>query len=135
MTKIYIAAPWVNRADALVAQEQFEAAGFEVTSHWIRMHSDLDYDTLPQSELAQEFSAQAVEDIEDIRKSDVFVILNLCKSEGKATELGVAYTLGLPIILVGECSRNIFYRLPGIFQAESVEAAIDGIRANVETVQ
>jgi nucleoside 2-deoxyribosyltransferase len=122
--QVYIAAPWVNKADALIAQEKFEAAGIGVTSHWIKYHSDA---VLGNPKDDQELVSQAVEDVEDIIKSDVFVILNLGKSEGKATELGIAYALGMPIILVGNRDINIFYYLPHVYRTDSVEKAIEGI--------
>jgi len=128
--KCYIAAPWANKADALAAQEQFEAAGLEVTAHWIKHHSDGD---TSDDELAE----QAVEDVNDIIRSDVFVILNLALSEGKAFEMGVAYTLGIPVVLVGDRTRDIFYHLPNIYRADTVEAAIEGLTTanNLEIVE
>ena len=123
--KIYIASPWLNRTEAAAAQEKFEAAGFEVTAHWIHHHSDA---VMGDPKDDQELQQQAIEDVEDIIKSDVFVILNLDLSEGKATEFGMAYGLGIPVILVGERTRNIFYYLPAVFRAESVEEAILGIQ-------
>ena len=122
--KVYIAAPWNNRAEAQVAQDKFEAAGFEVTSHWIKYHSDA---VLGDPKFDEELCNQAVEDLEDVMKADVFIILNLGKSEGKATELGFAYALGIPTILVGPRTINIFYYLPNVFRADTVEQAIAGI--------
>ena len=122
--KVYIAAPWANKPDALAAKQAFEAAGFEVTSHWIEYHSGA---TLGNPADEEELCNQAVEDVEDVMKSDVFVILNLGKSEGKATELGIAYALGIPTILIGERTINIFYYLPNIFRADTVQQAITGI--------
>ena len=127
--KVYIAAPWVHKAEALAAKEKFEAAGIEVTAHWIKYHSDA---ALGDPQFDEELQEQAVQDVEDIVQSDVFVILNLDKSEGKATELGFAYGLGIPTILVGPRTRNIFYYLPSIFRTDTVEDAIAGI---LEAVQ
>lgn len=122
--KVYIAAPWDHKPDALAAQEKFEAAGFEVTSHWIKHHSDAQ---LNVKSYEIELQKQAIEDVNDVVQSDVFVILNLAKSEGKATEFGFAYGLGIPTILVGERTINIFYYLPNVFRADTVEKAISGI--------
>ena len=119
--KVYCAAPWVHKADALVAQTQFEAAGFEVVSHWIQYHGDGANDA--------ELQAQAVEDYAEIvAKTDAFVILNLALSEGKAFEFGVAYRQKLPCVVVGSRERNIFYHLPGVLQVETVEEAIETLR-------
>lgn len=122
---VYIASPWVRKDEARSAKDKFEAAGYKVTSHWIDHHSDAE---LGDPAAEQELQEQAMEDVEDIVKSDVFIILNLEKSEGKATELGFAYTLGKLIILVGKRERNIFYYLPEIYQCDSVEEAIEGLK-------
>ena len=127
MIKIYVAAPWGCKPDALVAQRQFEAAGFEVTSRWITTHEDAEYSDLADPAHAEMFAQHAIDDVRDVQASDVFVILNLALSEGKATEFGIAYMLGIPVIVVGPCSRNLFYRLPGVFQADSVAEAIIGL--------
>lgn len=124
--KVYIAAPWANRTEAQEAQKKFEAAGFEVTAHWITRPSTIVGDVFAP-ENAQELTSEAVEDIEDIIKSDIFVVLNLDMSEGKATEFGFAYALGIPTILVGERTRNIFYYLSHVFRAKDVEQVIDGL--------
>ena len=118
---VYVAAPCLHKADALVAQTQFEAAGFEVVSHWIQYHGDGANDA--------ELQAQAVEDYAEIvAKTDAFVILNLALSEGKAFEFGVAYRQKLPCVVVGSRERNIFYHLPGVLQVETVEEAITVLR-------
>ena len=118
---MYVAAPWLHKADALVAQTQFEAAGFEVVSHWIQYHGDGANDA--------ELQAQAVEDYAEIvAKTNAFVILNLALSEGKAFEFGVAYRQKLPCVVVGSRERNIFYHLPGVLQVETVEEAITVLR-------
>lgn len=124
--KVYIAAPWVAKNEALEAQKKFEEAGMEVTSHWIKYHPTVSIEGADSTDI-NELQTQAIEDVEDIIKSDVFVILNLALSEGKATELGLAYGLGIPIILVGKRDRNIFYHLPEVYQADTVDEAVRGI--------
>lgn len=135
MSRVYLATCWVNKVEALAAQEKFEAAGFKVVSHWIKHHQDaadkagetrttvnlLDYDF-------GELQDQAAEDIRDIINADYFVILNLGLSEGKAFEMGFAYALTIPIILVGERTNNIFYYLNSVTQVGSVEHAISHIQ-------
>jgi len=136
---VYIAAPWVAKDQALEAQKKFEQAGFVVTSHWITYHSDAwpQYGTpaLAPEKNERELTRQAIEDLRDIEDSDAFVILNLDKSEGKATELGYAYALGLPVVLVGERSRNIFYHLPTITRVDTVEDAIEYLGELVEVAR
>jgi nucleoside 2-deoxyribosyltransferase len=53
---------------------------------------------------------QAYQDIADVRRADVLVVLNLQKSEGKAVETGIAIAAGIPVISVGPRS-NIFQAL------------------------
>lgn len=131
--RCYIAAPWVNKSEALAAKQLFEAAGLEITSHWITRDSSELAEPLFGNPANEDYLCnEAVEDVEDIVQSDVFVILNLAKSEGKATELGFAYALGLPVILVGQRDTNIFYFLPSIFRADTVEDAIKGILEAME---
>ena len=120
MVSVYIAGPWKCKDQARKAKQAFEEAGFKVTSHWIDEHEDWDCEDSAQK--------QAIQDIEDIINSDVFVILNLDSSDGKATELGFAYGLQLPVILVGDRTRNIFYHLPGIIKVDTIEAAIAAVR-------
>ena len=126
---IYIAAPWINKAEALEAQKKFEAAGHVVTSRWITKHTDVDNSDDPKH--FEELKKQAQEDLFDIDGSTDFVILNLNKSEGKATELGYAIALqetGMNIYLVGEPSINIFYHLPEVKKCKSVEEVIECLK-------
>ena len=128
--RVYVAAPWINKDLAATAQEQLEAEGFEVTSHWIKHHSDA---VLGNPADFKELRTQALEDVEDIIKSDLFLIMNTgVTSEGKATELGLAYALSIPIVLVGPRLINIFYYLGGIEQCDSLEEAITVIKDGVK---
>ena len=79
-------------------------AGFEVTSRWLRDHGD---STDP---LVLRREAQA--DWDDVKSADVLVVLNIRKSEGKATEQGLALAHGKKIIGVGLPGNNIFHHLP-----------------------
>lgn len=134
--RIYIAAPFDKKAEAGAAQDQFEAAGFEVTSNWIKRESSLNYEDLWKPENDAELIQEAFSDVQDLTQSEIFVILNLGKSEGKATEMGIAYALGMPILLVGKRDTNIFYWLPEVFRTDSVETAIAGlIEINKQSVK
>lgn len=120
--RVYLAAPWANRSDAALAKSKFEGAGFEVTSRWIDGHTEAKISDPACFEILQQ---QALDDLSDILRSDVFVILNLQKSEGKATEMGFAYAIGKPIILVGKRTINVFYFLPFVTVVKTVEDAIE----------
>lgn len=125
---VYLAAPWKHRDQAREAKKAFEEAGFTVTANWIDGQESWDYDALGREEYENRVQKQAIEDVENIIDSDIFVILNLDFSDGKATELGFAYGLQLPVILVGDRTRNIFYHLPGIIKVDTIEAAIAAAR-------
>lgn len=64
---------------------------------------------------------QAREDIADVRRADVLVVLNLQKSEGKAVETGIAIAAGIPIVSVGDRS-NIFQSLG--YEVDTVDDAL-----------
>jgi len=111
----------VEGSAAKEAREECQKAGLEVTSRWIEME---DKDVYSKNELRKE----AREDLTDICDSDMFILLNT-QSQGQETgghsfETGVACTLGLPVIIVGEAT-NVFHHLEGITIVDSVKKAIE----------
>lgn len=120
--RVYIAAPWACKSDAALFQLAFEQAGYTVTSHWISRHVNSD----PSYEAGSFESRQheALEDLRDIDSSDVFVIFNLGKSEGKATEFGYAIASNKPVLLVGKRDLNIFYYHPNVRQVDTLDEAL-----------
>jgi hypothetical protein len=114
--KIYVAAPWKRKADARVAADTLELAGHVVTSRWIDYHGDTDD--------PEELASEAINDMEDIDEADVFLLLNLEPSEGKAVETGIALVEGLEVIGVGQPS-NVFHYLPDILWVDTLAEAID----------
>lgn len=117
--RLYLAAPWVCKQQAAEARTRLDAAGFLVSAPWIDQHED----TTDPAELRR----QANSDIRHVRSAEAFVILNLDKSEGKATELGMALAFGIPIVLVGPRTINIFYHTDAVHQVETLEEAIDAL--------
>lgn len=111
--KIYIAAPWKHKEEARNVAAFLEDQGHVIVSRWLTQHEDT---TDPQK-----LQDEAIHDLEDVQACQVFILLNLCASEGKATELGMAYILNKPIILVGPKTGNIFYNLPGIYALTDIE--------------
>lgn len=116
---IYLAAPWAHKAAARIARTALQAAGYTVTSDWIDQHDD----TANPVDLAE----QAIHDFNQVRKADILVILNLAKSEGKATELGVALASGKSVFLVGPRTINIFYHMPTVHQVDTVQEVINAL--------
>lgn len=106
--RIYIAAPWRRRPEAIAAGERFKAAGHELTCRWFTHETDGDpNDSTGVTCDPVSIRFQANEDITDVLRADVLVVLNLQKSEGKAVETGIAIANNIPVISVGPRS-NIF---------------------------
>lgn len=105
--KVYIAGPWVRRPEVREAAKKLEAAGHEVTSRWLYEHEGNPNDSSGLLNPDSYIREQALDDVADVLRADVFIILNLQKSEGKAFEMGVAYMASKPIICVGQ-RFNIF---------------------------
>lgn len=108
--KIYCAGPWVHKADLKVVADELRTDGFEVVSRW--------HDTSLNSGIYEAekhvMEEEAQKDYDDINKADTLVYLNLAKSEGKATELGIALAKGFNIYVVGGKLNNVFLHLPQI---------------------
>lgn len=118
--KIYIAAPWTHKHEAILAGARFTAAGHEITSNWFHHAGDPTDSAGVKSNLFS-IVLQAREDIADVMRADCLVVLNLAKSEGKAVETGIALANQIPIISVGPRS-NIFQTL-GV-EVPDLDAAI-----------
>ena len=121
--KLYIAAPWAYKEAARAAGRIFTRYGHEITEPWWD-HRDVNGDDSAVDELLQ----QAWKDIAGVKSADVFVLLNLGMSEGKAVELGIALEAGVRVIAIGhrgEHSNNVFHYLPQVKWVETVTEALD----------
>ena len=121
--RVYLAAPWSYRSSAAVEASKLEKAGHVITEPWWH-HQDVNGDDSASDELL----LQARKDLAGINNADVFVLLNLAKSEGKAVEMGIALAYQMPIFAVGkrgEHSANVFHYLPQVQWFGSVEEVID----------
>jgi hypothetical protein len=117
--RIYVAAPWIRRADAKDVALRLKDDGHFVQSIWHDQHQDTD----DPMTLARE----AQVDFVGVISSDIVLVLNLEKSEGKAVEQGVAIGFEIPIMVVGERS-NIFHYLPVVTLVPTVDAALAELR-------
>ena len=124
--RVYVAAPWVRRNEAREAAYQLIEAGHVVTCRWLTVHGG---DDRPER-LRQE----ADNDLSDLLNSDIMLLLNLEKSEGKAVETGFAIATGMDIIAVGQPS-NVFHYLPEVIWVDSVDEAIRVLRDESATTQ
>lgn len=107
--KVYVAAPWRRKLDAIEVGLRLTAAGIEVTSSWFTHEGDPN-DPSGHTSPIEDVRYQAREDIKDVLRADYVLVLNLQKSEGKAVETGIAIANGIPVISVGTRS-NIFQTL------------------------
>ena len=116
--RVYLAGPWVRRDEVRAAREHVRAAGFTVDCRWI------DFDATQHDENAEVvMSREALNDVEDILESDALMVLNLEKSEGKAVEQGIAFSRGIPVVVVGPFS-NVFQRLQGFARVDTLEEGL-----------
>jgi len=69
----------------------------------------------------------AQDDFRGAASAEALILLSSAKSEGKATEQGIALAKGIPIIAVGKRGEfsNIFHYLHNYRWVASVEEAID----------
>ena len=113
--KVYIAAPWIRGGEANKLKKVLTAKGYYITAGWLQrsrknLDQNYDYNKDPAYKKV-ECCVEAERDIQDIERSDVVVVLNGYKSEGKVVEQGLALAMKIPIIIFGP-KTNIFQNLP-----------------------
>jgi len=118
--KIYVAAPWVHKADARAAKERLQRAGFTVTSRWIDFKETQAGYEYPEQVMRQE----AMNDVIDVREADALIYLNLAKSEGKATEMGMAIAQEKPVLVIGGKANNVFLHSDYVQHVSSLDEAM-----------
>lgn len=123
MVKIYLAAPWADKQYARLIGNMFEKEGIHITEKWWEH---------PETDDIPELIRQAVVDWDSVVESDAFVLLNTAKSEGKATEMGMALQAGLPVFMLGQKgpkSGNIFHNLPKVTACRDISQLISTVKA------
>jgi hypothetical protein len=118
--RVYIAAPYPWRDNAIAQMRQVEAAGFEVTSTWLRA-----VDT--------ENDVHARLDLADVARADVLVAINPpafhnAGTGGRHVELGYAIALAKTIVLVGAPS-NIFHHLSDVVHVPDCSRIVEALEA------
>lgn len=120
--RIYIAAPWIEKAQMSDISARIENAGHQITYKW------WDVEDTPESDLTLPIlREQATNDVLGVRNADILVVLNTAKSEGKALEQGIAIAGNKPIIIVGrrgEFSKNVFHYLDNYRWVVDVDSAL-----------
>lgn len=103
--RIYIAAPYELRNQAIDVMKRLEAKGHVVTSEWLK---DVD----------EEGNETAVMDLINIIEADVFLLINPAEFErsgtgGRHFETGYAYAKDKRVVILGVRS-NIFHHLHNV---------------------
>jgi len=123
--RVYLAGPWVDRDNAKNIASILTNKGHVITHPW------WDYEGKGEEHETEKFMRDcAVKDVNGVSTADVVVVLNTAKSEGKATEQGIAIALRIPVVVItpGEKpSSNIFHHLPSYTHVKTVEEALEVI--------
>jgi hypothetical protein len=119
----YVAGPKKDQEFVKGVAETLRREGYGVNSRWLEI--DKKDDEVDQDYLEK----MALWDFEDVLKSDVLCYVNTgTKSEGKATELGIALGMMKPIIVIGGKANNIFLNLP-LQNFPTIEEAIEWMKS------
>lgn len=132
--KVYVAARWDDRDDALLIKKLLEEHNVFVTSTWLTPHDNQSMDALKANgpyRAIKEARERAVKDFEDIDKSDCILVYSPRKgfrngTGGKHVELGYAMATGKAIFLMGE-RENIFHYHPTVRIVDSVESFLKAL--------
>lgn len=121
--KIYIAAPWKDKELMPAIADRVEGAGHSITHKWWLVENT------PESDrTVQILRDQALKDVLGVKESDLVLVINSAKSEGKSLEQGVAIGDNKPIVIVGkrgEFSMNVFHYLDNYRWVETVGEALE----------
>jgi nucleoside 2-deoxyribosyltransferase len=129
--RLYFAARFSRRDEMREYRKVLEDLGHEVTSRWINEDERQDLKNKSRQEVSE---IVAVEDLEDLAKSDV--VLNFT-GNGKSTktkapkggrhwEGGVGFALNKPSIVIGE-PEHAFHWLPNVDRYASFEEYLDSL--------
>ena len=113
MSRIYIAAPYEMRDEAISIMHWLESQGHEVISSWLRDGAFANDDPTARLDLA------------DIDRADMLLALNPSEwrrsgTGGRHFEMGYAAAKGKQIVLVG-VRTNVFHHLDCVRVIERVE--------------
>lgn len=115
---IYLAARYSRHSEMAEVADLLQERGFRVTSRWIRGNHDMDHKRIKDDD-RERF---AIEDMEDIAKSDCIVLFteDPKNQDGKPpskgghhVEFGVGVALNKRMVIVGP-RVNVFHHLPNV---------------------
>lgn len=118
--RVYIAAPWVDRDQVPAIVIVLESSGYTITHKWWVFEGE-------EEEVSWEFKQLCARlDVDGVRTADAVLLLNSSKSEGKATEQGLALAYGIPIVVIGDKAKrcNIFQTLPVFHWVNDLQSAL-----------
>lgn len=105
----YVAGPWDHRPAVREIIEKINKAGWKTNSNWAAPENpDVDPADPKRDALLKE---QAIRDVKDVFEADGLIYVNSKKSDGKATELGLALATLKPVLILGDREGNIFLNL------------------------
>lgn len=123
--RVYLAMPWKDREKAPEIAKALETVGHTITWKWWGVSEVGESEEARSVETLRE---QATNDVRGVLRADVVIVVNSAKSEGKATEQGVAIADRKPILIVGkrgEHSANVFHYLPNVKFFDTIEQIIE----------
>jgi hypothetical protein len=123
--RLYLAAPFVDHALMDERCLIFEDEGHTITHKW--WHTEHE-DKRPLEERSDYLREHAFLDFKGVMDCEALVVFHTAKSEGKATEQGIALAMGIPIFAIGErgykVAANIFHWLPDYIWCDNINDAI-----------
>ena len=116
--KIYLAARYSRHPEMRSVRDDLEDLGHTVTSRWIEGHHQASMSTMYSADENSEAKRFAEEDVQDLKSADVVIsFTEIPRSHkgagGRHVEFGMAYALGLGLIIVGH-RESVFHCLPEV---------------------
>lgn len=125
--RVYLGASFSRQSEMRAIAERLKLSGVEVTSRWLE-------ETPPPNHNREKFFREcAFLDVEDVKRANMLVRFaddlrgsivpaNLATG-ARMFETGLAWSLGIPIVVVGGY-QNVFDYLPSIIHLKDVDALI-----------
>lgn len=119
--RVYIAGR-TSQADAVNrVQELFVQAGHSITHDWTGPEGGIKPDWSHNREEAREV---AIKDRDGVAKADAVILCGWGCEEGGGglgcfIEVGIAFALWIPVIILGPCRESVFWYLPNVIHIKN----------------